>query len=128
MSLVHCTAVTYSHSLTHIYSSSIIGPHSDHSWSPKEWVKDKATCSRWPTAVGPVWSAVGDYVAPFSCADTQPYMYHGVDEHHSWIGGGGEHTVTFFPPSFGCRGWGCAEKPLRLPSLVLKVHKHSTSL
>lgn len=112
VSLVHCTAVTYSHSLTHIYSSSITGfwrsPRSLHSWSPKEWVKDKATCSRWPTAVGPVWSAVGDYVPhPTLLADTQPYMYQekrwGLFVWWGGVGWGGwegdierKYTVTFF--------------------------------
>ena len=125
MSLVHCTAVTYSHSLTHIYSSSIIGPHSDHSWSPKEWVKDKATCSRWPTAVGPVWSAVGDYVAPLSCADTQPYMYHRVDEDHSWIGLGGAHR-DLFSPLFWVSWMGMCRKTstAALPWYINTAHHH----
>lgn len=97
VSLVHCTAVTYSHSLTHIYSSSIIGLDARHTQTtagPRKngWkTKPRAPAGRLQLVLsGALW------VIMRPPSPRRHPAIHVPREKMRTIRGGEKHTVTLF--------------------------------
>lgn len=118
VSLVHCTAVTYSHSLTHIYSSSITGLDARHTQTTagphKNGGKTKPRApagrlqlvlsgARWVI----MWPPSPCRHPVHTCTREEMRRIRGGRE-EGGVGVGG--IVTFFSFFFfECHGWGCAE-------------------
>lgn len=106
VSLVHCTAVTYSHSLTHIYSSSIIGLDTLRPQLVPKRMSERQ--SHVLPLADCIWSCLERCgwlcEPPSSFADTQPYTRQAEDDDHL-LGWGGAHCNLFVPLlCFECQG------------------------